>query len=251
MGGTEQEKVRKLILQEFSELDNNLEVILAVGSISSGEFNEFSDIDLILSFRELDYETRAHTARIVAKIESVTKRKVGANIVKTEEIIRPLEPLTILDGKTFQALIEAKVNKNIILYDPTSIYKSFYNPTSEEIKRHSINNVEFFKLRERKLSTHEYDKKEQLSSVLERKMRASFIVSKLAIQATAHQTITNKMDIINAINKHLPSLSGKNLVLIKNLEYKKGVATMKNVELLAENDKYIEELASHVIKLQN
>jgi predicted nucleotidyltransferase len=251
MAGTEQEKVRDLILQKFSKLGSNLEVILVTGSIASEEFSKNSDIDLILSFKQLDFETRAQTAAIITEMENITKKKVGANIVRTEEILQPLQPLTTLDGKTFQALIEVCVNKSMILFDPLTKTEKFYHPSTDEVKRHSINNIEFFKLRERKLSTHEYDKEEQVSLILNRKMRASFIVSKLAIQAITEQTVTNKLDIIDEIKKHIPILFEGGSVLIKNLDYKKGVANIKKEDLLAENDKYIEDLASYVIKFKN
>lgn len=244
MGGTEQEKIKKIIYDSLTEGVGDLDLIILIGSIIAENFDEQSDIDLIVSCPRVDFKTKEKLSKAISQLETKLNRKFGVNLIDTNEILSPKKPLRTLDGKIFQALVEIKNNKNMILFDRENLVDKLYSPSGDEVKEHSLNNIIFFRNRNRKLSTHQYSTKEGINISFERERKALFIVAKLYIQLLTGKVIQNKDEIIKQMQKFLPKNSEVTQTLIENIEHTKNEgADIKNS--LTKIDDAIEELSKH------
>ncbi len=185
MNGSELNKIKEGIILIFKKnLEENLFAIVSLGGIAVGYFSRpWSDIDVLIVVNNLDLKTKRKIAKINEFLEKEYQCRFGVSIITKKEFQDPFLPIIFMEGKNLQTLLDLKsLPERLIFYKDKQIDK-IYSPSKREIKEYSISNFAMFLLRNRRTLTKFIPKTfEEYKKMVEKEIRASFIMTKLAIQ---------------------------------------------------------------------
>lgn len=186
MNGSDLNKVKQNIIEKFKGIiKDNLLAIVLTGSASQNAYKTgWSDLDFLIVVERLDFDVKRVIAGIVTELENDSGIHHGLNVIDENEFFNPIIPEVLLDGKTLQALIDLKKYPDRLIYSKRLIdLNNAYSPNSEVIKSYSISNIGMFLRRNRQTLTRAAEHStEDLKELLKKEMRASLIITKLAVQ---------------------------------------------------------------------
>ena len=245
-------EINKDIVNSFKNfLKENLFAIISDGSLFSNYYNDiWSDVDLILAVEKNNLEIKQKISHVKFILEKKYKKHFGINIISKNELQNPSNPTIAFDGKTLQALLELnKFPERLLFYRDKNI--TFYVPNKREIQKYSLSNIFMFLLRERKdLSSVELKNLKDYKKMTERQIRASFIITKLAIQYLDSNFYKGKEEIINEAKRIFPdfkfNILEDNLLVIKKWGNKRSMAEFKNI--LKRTDIFIESFSKYILR---
>lgn len=200
MNGLDLNKIKTEAIEGFEKaVGERLMAIILTGSVSQSAYRDgWSDIDLLIVVDSFDFDVKRRIAGAVTKLENNSGIHHGVNVISKDELLTPILPDILLDGKTLQALIDLRKYPDRLIYSRAPIdFKKIYLPDNETLKKYSISNIGMFLRRNRKtLTTTSYEDK-NIKELLKREIRASLIITKLAIQCF---TATPQEDYPNVLN---------------------------------------------------
>jgi len=186
MNGSDLNKIKKAAIKGFREaLADNLLAVILTGSASQNMYKAgWSDLDFLIVVEKLHFDAKRAIAKALASLEDNSNVHHGINIISKNEFFNPVIPEILLEGKTLQALIDLKKYPDRLVYSKRSInLQDVYMPDMDVMKSYSISNIGMFLRRNRQTLTRatEYSIKD-LKELLKKEIRASFIITKLAVQ---------------------------------------------------------------------
>jgi len=181
-----------------NNLKNNLFAIVSVGSIASANYKKsWSDVDVLIVVEKLDLQTKKKITQSIKALEKIHKQHFGINTIIKQEFQNPALPDISLDGKTLQALLDLKLSPERLIFSKNKQINKIYSPSRKEIENYSISNLFMFLLRNRKTLTRQIPKTlKEYKNIVAKEMRASFIMTKLAIQYFTLYNCSNNKEII-------------------------------------------------------
>lgn len=252
MNGSELNKIKAQIVSICQKhLGSNLFAIIFAGSAPTGLFiDDWSDIDLLIGVHEVDLNAKQNVVKIIDNLESATNMHVGTNLVSELDITNPQHPIHKLDGKTLQTLLELnKLPQRLIFIDGNS--NNLYLPPQATVKEYSLANIGMFLKRNRRtlididldsLSTTEIQK------MLKKEIRASFIISKLALQYVGQPTSIGYRKVLKQATLIFPDFSfstlKESLELVSN--WSNLTSRTQTIDMLQKVDSYIERFSEYI-----
>lgn len=186
MNGSDLNKAKQNTIEKFKGIiKENLLAVILTGSASQNAYKAgWSDLDFLIVVERLGFDVKRAIAGIVTELENDSGIHHGLNVIGENEFFNPIIPEALLDGKTLQALIDLKKYPNRLIYSKRPIdLNSVYSPDSEVVKSYSISNIGMFLRRNRQTLTRVVEHStEDLKELLKKEMRASLIITKLAVQ---------------------------------------------------------------------
>lgn len=186
MSGSDLNRVKKIAIEKFREATkSNLFAIVLTGSASQNTYKAgWSDLDFLIVVEYLNFNVKRAVAGVVAELENNSGIHHGLNIISENEFFNPAIPEILLDGKTLQAFIDLKKYPDRLVYSKRSIdLNGIYSPDVEVIKSYSLSNIGMFLRRNRQTLTRTVENSvRDLKELLKKEMRASLIITKLAVQ---------------------------------------------------------------------
>lgn len=253
MIGLELNKVNKFIVGVLKgALTSNLFAVISTGSAARGYYKEkWSDIDVLVVVEKLDLHTKNQIAVAINILEKKYKKHFGLNIINKQEFQKPILPTISLEGKTLQSLLEFKMFPGRMIFCKDKSIKKVYTPSKAEIKKYSLSNIAMFLLRNRRTACSQKTKLiDDYKNIVAKEMRASFIITKLAIQHFTLHTCANNEEVVQMAEKIFPDFDFKtlkvNLQTIDN--WGKTKERSKLNTLLELNDSFIENFNYYVFK---
>lgn len=253
MNGLELNKVNQFIIESLKyALEGNLFAIVAVGSVARGYYKEkWSDIDILVVVEKLDLKAKSQIATVVNILEKKYKKHFGLNVISKQEFQKPVLPTISMEGKTLQSLLELKMFPNRIIFCKDKSIKNIYSPTREDIKKYSISNIAMFLLRNRRILCSQKTKlTNDYKNIVAKEMRASFIITKLAVQYFVLHTCTNNKEVAQMAGKVFPDFNFEALRM--NLQainvWDKTKKRTQLDALLTLNDSFIENFSHYVFE---
>lgn len=236
----------KIFRGEFKE---NLFAIISIGSLTTNHYlKDWSDIDLLIVLNNLSLKDKISISNIKILLEKKYKCHFGINVITKHEALTPILPEVSLDGKTLQGLLELSFYPQRLIYC-TAGNANFFVPNGKIVRIYSLFNIAMFLLRNRKtLTSTKNTNLNKLKIITEKEVRASFIITKLAIQYRNNQTCVGYGDIIKQAAHVFPKFDFKLLMNNKTIisEWKKIRGRKSLMGILSETDKYIESFSKHV-----
>lgn len=193
-------KIKLDTIEKFKEvIGKRLIAIILTGSASQSNYRHgWSDVDLLIVIDDFDFDIKYKIAKAVTELENNSGIHHGVNVISKDELFAPILPDMLLDGKTLQALIGLRRCPDRLIYSREPInLKKIYLPDSETLKKYSISNMGMFLRRNRKTLTTTSYKNSDIKELLKREIRASLIITKLAVQCF---TSTPQGDYRDALN---------------------------------------------------
>jgi len=185
MNGLDLDKIKSRIVEKFKKaVDEELVAVILAGSLSQNSYKErWSDIDLLIVIDNLNFDTKRKVAEAVTALENNSGIHHGINIISKEEFLSPILPEILLEGKTLQALIDFKKYPEKLIYSSESFdINKVYSPDSDTLKKYSLSNIGMFLRRNRRTLVARLYGNKNIKDLLKREMRASLIITKLAVQ---------------------------------------------------------------------
>lgn len=252
MNGLDSNKIKLSIVNKlFDALNENLVAIVLAGSFPDSFKEEWSDIDLLIVVRKLDLDTKLRLARVITKLEDDTKLHHGINVITEEEFLAPKFPEILLEGKTLQALIDLKKYPERVIYLHKTInLEKVYSPNVDVLKQYSLSNIGMFLKRNRRtLTTTLYTDKNK-KELLKREIRASLIITKLAVQYSTGNSQGEYHDVLNQAKLIFP---GFNFEVIEDnfriIEQWHELSDNKEIlDIFRRVDEYIEKFTRYVFE---
>lgn len=186
MSGSDLNKIKKAAIKGFREtIEDNLLAIILTGSASQNMYKAgWSDLDFLIVVEKLNFDAKRAVAKSLANLENDSSIHHGINIISENEFFNPVIPEMLLEGKTLQALIDLRKYPDRLVYSKRPIdLQDVYVPDMDVMKSYSISNIGMFLRRNRQTLTRatEYSVAD-LKKLLKKEIRASFIITKLAVQ---------------------------------------------------------------------
>ncbi len=254
MNGSDLNKVKEIAIDKFKEsLEDNLFAIILSGSVPQNTFkNGWSDLDLLLIVKILNFDVKRSISETVSHLEGDSDVHHGVNTITMEEFLNPLAPEILLDGKTLQAFIDIKKYPDRIVYakEPINI-EDVYFPNPKVMRGYSISNIGMFLRRNRSTLTRATeDSIEGLKELLKKEIRATFIITKLAVQYFTGIPQYDNKEILEQSKLIFPDFDfdvlEENNNIIKKWEQLQDRAMLS--EFFHKNDNYIEQFSHYVFK---
>lgn len=253
MSGLELSKIKQSVVEVLKRnLKNNLFAIVSVGSIASKNYKEsWSDMDILAVVEKLDLQTKQKMARLKKVLEKSFKRRFGINTITKQEFQNPILPAISLDGKTLQALLDLKSLPERLIFSKNKNIGRIYSPDKKNIKDYSISNLFMFLLRNRKTLTGQIpETSKEYKDIVEREMRAGFIMTKLAIQYFTMRNCGDNKEIIQTAEKLFTDFNFEtlrtNLRLIDEWRWIKERRQLDKI--LESTDLFIEKFSHYILK---
>jgi len=252
MNGLELNKTNQSIIKVLKRiLKDNLFAVISVGSVAWGNYiKSWSDVDILIVVENTDLTTKQKVAQAKELLEKQYKSHFGINIINKKEFQRPFLPAISLEGKTLQALLELKIFPDRMIFCKEKIIK-FYSPTKKDIKNYSLSNIAMFLLRNRRtLSSKNTKEFKEYKSIVEKEMRACFIMVKLSIQYFTFYICVNNKETIQKAEKLFPNFDFQTLKInLQNIEEWDKINKRSQLEsLLKLNDLFIENFNYYVFE---
>ena len=232
-------------------LQENLVAIILAGSFP-GSFKEgWSDIDLLIVVQESDLDTKLKLACVIANLECNTKIHHGINVITEEEFLTPKSPEILLEGKTLQALIDLKKYPERVIYlHKTIALEKVFSPNVDVLKQYSLSNIGMFLKRNRRVLTTTLYTDENKKELLKREIRASLLITKLAVQYSTGNPQGNYQDVLNQAKLIFPDF---NFRIIENnfriIEQWHELNDDKEIlDIFRSVDEYIEKFTRYVFE---
>lgn len=253
MNGLELNKVNQFIIETLKDaLKSNLFAVVSTGSVAKGYFKEkWSDIDVLIVVEKMDLKTKNKIFTVVNILEKKYKKHFGLNIIKKQEFQEPVFSTFSLEGKTLQTLLELKMFPDRIIFCKDKTIKKIYFPNKDDVKKYSISNIAMFLLRNRRtLCSQKTKTPGDYKNIVAKEMRASFIMTKLAIQYFTLHTCANNEEIIQLANKIFPDFSFKTLKInLQSIDHWNKTTKQSQLNnLLILNDSFIENFSHYVFE---
>lgn len=251
MNGLELNKINQYIIEILEKnFKSNLFAVISTGSIACGYYKEnWSDVDIMIVVEKLDLRTKNKMTIITNVLEKKFKKHFGVNIINKQELLNPILPTISMEGKTLQSLLELKNDQKRLIYCKSKLLNNFYFPDKNDIKKYSLSNISMFLLRNRKTLCRQNSNANNFKNIVAKEMRASFIMTKLAIQYFNLYTCFNNEETIRVANKLFSDFDFKalkiNLQSIKNWNK---INKQQLDKLLLLNDSFIEHFCQYVFK---
>ena len=256
MNGLDSDKIKSRIVNKLLvALNENLVAVVLAGSFPDSFKEEWSDIDLLIVVRKLDLDSKLKLSRVIAKCEDDTRLHHGINVITEEEFLTPKSPEILLEGKTLQCLIDLKKHPERIIYlDKKVDLDSVYSPNVDTLKQYSLSNVGMFLRRNRRTLTTTLYTNENKKELLKREIRASLIITKLAVQYFTGKPQDEYRNVLKQAQLIFPDFNfeviGDNFRIIK--KWKELNNDKEILEIFRRVDEYIEKFTHHVFeKSQN
>lgn len=252
MSGFDSNKIKLSISDTLLDaLQENLAAIILAGSFP-GSFKEgWSDIDLLIVVRKLDFDAKVKLARAIIESENSTKLHHGINVITEEEFLTPKSPETLLEGKTLQALIDLKKYPERVIYLHKTIeLEKVYSPNVDVLKQYSLSNIGMFLKRNRRaLTTTLYTDKNK-KELLKREIRASLIITKLAVQYFTGNPQGKYQDVLNQAKLIFPDFNFRTIEdNFRIIEQWHELNDNKEVlDIFCRVDEYIEKFTRYVFE---
>lgn len=256
MNGFDSNKIKSSIVDKLlGALQENLAAVVLAGSFPDSFKEKWSDIDLLIVVRKLDLDTKLKLAQVIAKLENDTGLHHGTNVIAEEELFAPRLPEVLLEGKTIQALIDLKKHPERIIYlDKIVDLKKAYFPNTDTLKQYSLSNIGMFLKRNRRTLTTTLYADKNKKELLKREIRASLIITKLAVQYFTGEPQNEYQDTLNQAKLIFPDFDFKaiedNFRIVgkwQELDDDKEI-----LKIFRRIDEYIEKFAHYVFeKSQN
>lgn len=253
MNGLELNKIKQSVVEVLKRnLKDNLFAIVSVGSIASENYKEsWSDADILAVVEKLDLQTKQKIAQSKKILEKNHKRRFGINTITKQEFQNPILPAISLDGKTLQALLDLKFWPKRLIFSKNKNTGKIYSPNRKEIRDYSISNLSMFLLRNRKTLTGQIPKTlKEHKEMVEREIRAIFIMTKLAIQYFTMHNCGNNKEIIRTAEKLFTDFNFNtlktNLQLIDRWNRIKERHQLDKI--LESTDLFIEKFSHYILK---
>lgn len=255
MNGRELNKIKQNIVKTLKEaLQDNLFALISAGSVAWGDYKKlWSDIDILIVVEKIDLEIKQKIATAKSVLEKKYKKHFGVNIINKQEFQKPILPAISLEGKTLQALLEAKMFPDRIIFckDKLMNINKFYSPDKNAVRNYSISNIAMFLLRNRRtLSDKKIGLFKNYKNIIAKEMRASFIMAKLAIQYFTFHVCSNNKEVINRAEKLFPDFDFQalktNLQIIAKWNKTKERSQLDAI--LRFNDSFIENFSHYVFE---
>ena len=250
MNGSELNRVKRaLVGVAKSGLRENLFAIISIGSFTTGHHRgQWSDIDLLIVLEQMGLADKERIARLKLKLEKKFHCRFGVNIIKKQEGLEPFLPEISLDGKTLQGLLDLHLHPERLLYCKIKA-PSFFVPDRKTIRTYSLSNIAMFLLKNRKsLTSGSILRKNEFKTMVEREIRAAFIITKLGIQYRGGRNCNNYKDVIRNAKIVFPKFDFSTLTQNEEAISRWGqVHSTTGLRVILERtDRYI-ELFSHFI----
>lgn len=252
MNGLDSDKIKSSIVNKLLDaLNENLLAIVLAGSFPGSFKEEWSDIDLLIVVRKLDLDTKLILAQVIAKLEDNTKLHHGINVITEKEFLTSKFPEILLEGKTLQALIDLKkYPERLIYFDKTIDLKKAYSPNIDILKQYSLSNIGMFLKRNRRVLTTTLYTDKNKKELLKREIRASLIITKLAVQYFTGEPQDKYQDVLNRAK--LIFLDFNFEVIEDNFRIIKKWRELNDdeeiLDIFKKVDEYIEKFADYVFK---
>ena len=252
MNGLDLDKIKSSIVNQLLDiLGENLVAVILAGSFPDSFKEEWSDIDLLIVVRKLDLDSKLKLARAITKSEDVMGLHHGINIITEEEFLTPRSPEILLEGKILQALVNLKKYPERIIYlDKTIDLERVYSPNVDTLKQYSLSNIGMFLKRNRRALTTILYTNENKKELLKREIRASLIITKLAVQYFTGKPQDKYQDILNQAKLIFPDFNFK--VIEDNFHIIEKWQELNNeeeiLEIFRRIDEYIEKFTYYVFK---
>lgn len=252
MSGFDSNKIKSDIANKLLvTLQDNLVAIILAGSFPDSFKEGWSDIDLFIVVRKLDFDTKLKLAQVIAELENKTKLHHGINVIAEEEFLTPKFPEILLEGKTLQALIDLKKHSERIMYlDKRIDLEKVYSPNIDILKQYSLSNIGMFLKRNRRALTITLYTDKNKKELLKREIRASLIITKLAVQYFTGDPQGKYQDALNQVKLIFPDF---NFEVIENnfriIEKWQELNNGKEIlEIFRRVDEYIEKFTHYVFE---
>lgn len=256
MSGLDLNKVKKTAVNNLLDvIGDNLSAVILTGSASQNTYKVgWSDIDLLVVVSKLDFDTKRRVAKVVTKLESNSGIHHGVYVITSDEFFNPIIPEVFLDGKTLQALIDLKKYPNRIIYSKEYIdLQKVYSPDDTVLRNYSLSSIAMFLRRNRRtLTTAEYGTK-NLKELLKKEMRASLIMTKLAVQYFTSAPQENYQDALCVAKSMFPDFDFRTIEEIFQVINKWQEFNNKDelLTLFHKIDTYIENFARYIFQKAN
>lgn len=255
MSGRELNKIRQDTVKTLEGiLKDNLFVIISAGSVAWGDYKKlWSDVDILIVVEKINLETKQKIAIARNVLEKKYKKHFGINVINKQEFQEPILPSISLEGKTLQALLETKMFPDRIIFckDKLMNINKIYSPDKNDLKNYSISSIAMFLLRNRRTLS---DKKiwlfKNYKNIVAKEMRASFIMTKLAIQYFTFHVCSDNKEVVYRAEKLFPDFDFQalktNLQIIA--KWNKAKERSQLDAILQLNDSFIENFSHYVFE---
>ena len=252
MNGFDSNKIKSNIVNKMLDaLQENLTAIILAGNFPDSFKEGRSDIDLLIVVRKLDFDTKLKLARVITESENNTGLHHGINVITEEEFLETKFPEILLEGKTLQAFIDFKKHPERIIYlDKTIDLEKVYSPDINTLKQYSLSNIGMFLKRNRRtLTTTLYTDKNK-KELLKREIKASLIITKLAVQYFTGNPQGKYQDVLNQAKLVFPDFTFEvvedNFCIIE--KWQKLNDDKEILEIFRRVDEFIEKFTRHVFE---
>lgn len=253
MNGSELNKIKDGIILVFKEnLKDNLFAIVSLGGIAVGYFSRpWSDIDILVVVDELNLETKKKISRANEFLEKEYQCRFGISVITKKEFQDPFSPAISMEGKNLQTLLDLKKSQERLIFCKDKQINKIYCPSEQEIKEYSISNFAMFLLRNRRTLTKSVPKTfEEYKKIVEKEVRAGFIMTKLAIQHFSLYNCRSNKEIFEQSEKIFNDFDFS--VLEDNLRVIDRWGEIKEKsqldEILEVTDSFIESLSRYIFE---
>ena len=252
MNGLDSDKIKSSIVNKLLDIfGENLVAVVLAGSFPNSFKKEWSDIDLLIVVRKLDFNSKLKLARVIARFENDTELHHGINVITEEEFLTPKSPEILLEGKTLQCLIDLKKHPERIIYlDKKISLDNVYSPNVDVLKQYSLSNVGMFLKRNRRTLTTTLYTDENKKELLKREIKASLIVTKLAVQYFTGKSQDKYQDVLNQAKLLFPDFNFKvvkdNFYIIE--KWRELNSGEEILEIFRRVDGYIEKFTHYVFE---
>jgi len=200
MNGLDLNKIKTEAIEKFEKaVGKKLVAIILTGSVPQSAYKDgWSDIDLLIVIDSFDFDVKRKIAEAVTQLENNSGIHHGINVISKDELLAPILPDVLLDGKTLQALIDLRKYPDRLIYSCEPIdFKNIYLPDNETLKKYSISNIGMFLRRNRRALTTTFHEDKNIKELLKKEIRASLIITKLAVQCFTATPQGDYRDVLN------------------------------------------------------
>ena len=200
MNGLDLNKIKTGAIEKFEKaVGEKLVAIILTGSVPQSAYKDgWSDIDLLIVINSFDFDVKRRIAEAVTQLENNSGIHHGVNVISKDELLAPILPDVLLDGKTLQALIDLRKYPDRLIYSCEPIdFKHIYLPDNETLKKYSISNIGMFLRRNRRTLTTTPHEDKNIKELLKKEIRASLIITKLAVQCFTATPQGDYRDVLN------------------------------------------------------
>jgi len=196
-------------------------------------------------------KTKRKIAEVNEFLEKEYQCRFGISVITKTEFQNPFSPVVSMEGKNLQTLLDLKSSPERLIFCKDKQIDKIYSPSEREIREYSVSNFAMFLLRNRRTLTKSIPKTfEEYKKIVEKEMRAGFIMAKLAIQHFSLYNCRSNKEIFEQSKKIFDDFNFS--VLENNLRMidKWGEIKEKSQldEILEATDSFIESFSRYIFE---